>query len=80
MEVLGERIRELKREKKRSTQGRTQAERRSQPMQRTPEKEITQVPREETIPPDQTQPVNSSGRRSYAKVAITKLAQTPSQP
>ena len=80
MDVLGERIRELEREKEGSTQGRTQTERRSEPMQRTPEKETTQVPREETTTPDQTQPVNSSGRHSYAKVAATKPAQTPSQP
>ena len=80
MEVLGERIRELEREKEGSTQGRTQKEGRSGPIQRTPENETTQVPREEIATPDQTQPVNSSGQRSYATVAATKPTQTPSQP
>lgn len=80
MEVLGERIWELEREKEGSTQGRMQKEGRSEPMHRTPERETTQFPREEAATPDQTQPVNSSGQRSYATVAATKPAQTPSQP
>ena len=80
MEVLGERIWKLEREKEGSTQGRTQKESRSEPIHKTPEKETTQVPRKEAATLDQTQPVNSSGKRSYATVAATKPAQTPSQP
>ena len=45
----------------------------------------TQVPREETTTPDQTQPVNSPSvksteKRSYATVVAAKPAQTPTQP
>ena len=80
MKVLGERIWELEREKEGSTQGRTQKKGRLEPIHKTSEKETTQVSREEAATSDQTQPVNSSGQRSYATVAATKPAQTPSQP
>ena len=54
MEMLGERIWELEREKEGLTQGRMQKEGRSEPMHRTPERETTQLPREEAATPDQT--------------------------
>ena len=80
IEMLGGKIRELEREREGSVQGRTQKEDRSVPTRGTPEKEITQVPREKTTTPGQMQFANPGGQRSYAAVAATKPAKTPSQP
>ena len=53
MEVLGERIRELEMEKEGLAQGRA---RRSVSIQRTPERETTQGPREVATTPSQIHP------------------------
>ena len=77
MDVLGERIRELEREKEGLAQRQTS---RSVSIQGTPEKETTQGPGEEATTPSQIRPVKLKEQRSYATVAAAKPAQTPSQP
>lgn len=91
IQVLGERIRELEMEKEGSAQGRTCRSRsvvglaqgpthRSESVQKTPEREISQSSKDQVINPGQTPPVKSTEQRSYATVAAAKPAQTPTQP
>lgn len=80
IEMLGGRIRDLEREKEISVHGQTQQKSRSVQKPGAPEKETIQAPREESTTPSSTYPVSSGGQRSYATVAASKPAQTPSQP
>lgn len=80
IEMLGERIRELEKEKERPVQGRTQQGNRPAPKHGTPEREPTRAPSEENATPSPTHQVNPSGQRSYAAVAAAQPTQIPSQP
>ena len=76
-EVLGERIRDLEKEKDGSAQGQT---RRSVSVQETQEEETTQSPREKATSQSKIHLIKPKEQRSYATVAATKPAQIPAQP
>ncbi len=89
--ILGERIRGLELEKEGSTQGRTRRyesveglaqglAHSAEPVQKAPEKEISQSPRDQVSNPRQTPPAKSKEKPSYATVAAAKPTQIPTQP
>lgn len=80
IEMLGERILELEKEKEEGlVQGHTRQENSSIPKRHTMEKEIIEAPREENNTPAPVLPESLAKQRSYATVAASKPAQASNQ-